>query len=146
MTKRPAKPESMSWMIPYITVKDVKRAIEFYKAAFGFEQLPDEMEKDGELLHAEMRYRDQVIMFGAEGGWGGTVKTPANSGVQGAISLYVYCDDVDQLCARAGEVGAEIIEKPVEQFWGDRMCMLKDLDGHIWSFATNVAEHGPKPV
>jgi uncharacterized glyoxalase superfamily protein PhnB len=28
-------------------------------------------------------------------------------------------------------------------FWGDRMCTVLDLDGHIWSFATNVADFDP---
>jgi PhnB protein len=57
--------------------------------------------------------------------------------------MYVYCDDVDALFKRATAAGAKV-ERPVQdQFWGDRMGSLVDPEGHIWTFATNVADFDP---
>jgi uncharacterized glyoxalase superfamily protein PhnB len=32
---------------------------------------------------------------------------------------------------------------PQDMFYGDRVCTLVDPDGHIWYFATNVADFDP---
>jgi uncharacterized glyoxalase superfamily protein PhnB len=34
--------------------------------------------------------------------------------------LYVYVDDADATCQRAVDAGAEVIETPCNQFYGDR--------------------------
>ena len=54
------------------------------------------------------------------------------------VGLYVYCDDVDALFARATAAGAQAKVPPQDTFWGDRMCQLVDPDGHTWNFATHV--------
>ena len=58
-------------------------------------------------------------------------------------SLYVYCEDVDALFARAVAAGAKAIKPPQDQFYGDRTCTVEDQDGYWWNFATNVADFDP---
>ena len=42
-------------------------------------------------------------------------------------------------CAdRAREAGAEILQEPAEQFYGDRTYRARDPEGHVWTFAQNV--------
>ncbi len=141
-TKRPPKPANMPWIIPYLTVRDPAATLMFYEKAFGFESSPDMCMKgpDGRIMHAEMRFRDGVIMFGPEGCPGQDTRTPATSGVTSPVSLYVYCEDVDNLAERARSAGAQVIAEPADMFWGDRICSVVDPDGHRWTFATNVAE------
>jgi len=53
---------------------------------------------------------------------------------------------VDALFNRTTAAGAKV-ERPVQdQFWSDRMGALVDPDGHIWTFATNVADFDPSKV
>lgn len=143
MSKRPARPAGTPWVSPYLTVKDVDAAIAFYQKAFGFEKRFSMPGPDGKTGHGEMIYRDALLMLGPECAFGGTNKAPATTSVRSPVTLYVYCDDVDSLCARAASAGAKVEVQPQDMFWGDRMCKLVDPDGHVWNFATNVADFDP---
>ncbi|MDF3034300.1 MAG: glyoxalase [Alphaproteobacteria bacterium] len=143
MSNRPYKPEGMPGLIPYLTVKDAGKSIEFYEKAFGF-VLSSQPAKDdqGTVQHAEMKFgADVSVMFAPEGAWGSPRKTPNNLGVTPSLSLYVYCEDVDALYKKATANGAKATMAPNDGFWGDRFCSLLDPDGHEWVFATNVADH-----
>jgi uncharacterized glyoxalase superfamily protein PhnB len=134
----------MPWLTPYLTVKDPDAALDFYQRAFGFEKRFAMPGPDGRTAHAEIGYRDAVIMLGPECvGTENPSKSPATTGVPSPVGLYVYCDDVDALFARATKAGAKAALPPQDMFWGDRMCSLTDPDGHGWSFATNVADFDP---
>jgi uncharacterized glyoxalase superfamily protein PhnB len=126
-----------------LTVKDSSAALDFYQRAFGFEKKLAMPMPDGRLGHVEMTYRDASIMFGPEAVGGGDCRSPASSGVKSPVGLYVYCDDVDALFARATAAGAKAEMPPTTQFYGDRTCQLIDPDGHIWWFATYVADFDP---
>lgn len=62
-------------------------------------------------------------------------KTPADLGGTPA-TVYVYVKDVDALAAQARAAGAQIVRELKDEFWGDRVCGIADLDGHLWYFAT----------
>ena len=146
MTKRPACPPGMSWMSPYLTVKDADASLEFYQSAFGFEKKMAMPEPDGRTKHAEMVYRGMVFMFSPEGNPGCPAKCPASSGTSSPIGLYVYCDDVDALFQRATAAGAKALRSPEDIFYGDRVCELGDRTGYSWWFGTNVADFDPNKV
>lgn len=144
MSKRPPKQQGYPWLIPYLIVKDADAAIAFYQKAFGFETKMAMPMKDGKTGHVEMLWKDTMIMFGPvceSNEW--PHKPPVMSKVTSPISLYVYCDDVDALYARAVAAGAKGIKPPQDQFYGDRNCVLEDPDEYWWNFATNVADFDP---
>jgi PhnB protein len=145
MAKRPGKPANTPWLSPALTVKDPDAAMAFYQKAFGFEKRMAVPGPDGRTMHVEMAWRDSMFMFGPEGGQN-KCQSPVTSGVRPAVSLYVYCDDVDGLFKRATAAGAKAETPPQDMFWGDRACTLIDPDGHIWYFATNVADFDPSKV
>lgn len=124
-----------SVLSPYIIVKNVNTAANFYKNAFQFEVKELAPGENNEIIHAELTYKDQLIMLGKEGGWGGTSKSPISSGVESPMSLYAYTDDVDVFYKHAIANQAESVTPPDDMFWGDRMCSLKDIDGYVWCFA-----------
>ncbi len=147
MTDRPAKPADMPWLTPYLTVRDAEKSLDFYTRAFGFEAGMEPMrDSSGKINHAEMRYREAYIMMAPEGVWGGTSQAPVTSGTEVPLGLYVYCDDVDGFYKNAVDQGAESVDEPNDMFWGDRMCTLRDPDGYVWSFATNVADFDPSKI
>ena len=51
--------------------KDADRALDFYARAFGFAKKEAMPGPDGKTMHAEMTYKDAVVMFGPEGTFGG---------------------------------------------------------------------------
>jgi uncharacterized glyoxalase superfamily protein PhnB len=145
MSKRNFKPADFATMSPYVTVQNVKKAIEFYQKAFGFTIRGEAIDEAEEPTHVEMAFGDATLMIGQEGAFGNDCQSPLSSKIPSPISMYVYCEDVDILCARAAKAGAQIIMPCDTMFWGDRLCRLKDIDGHEWCFATNVGDYMPKP-
>jgi PhnB protein len=133
----PAKPHDAPWLSPYIMVKDVDAAMEFYLKAFRFEKRDSAPGEDGTTWHAELRYKDQLVMLGKQGGYDKKTLSPATSGVESPMMLYFYCEDVDKFYQHAVAAGAKSLGEPEDMFWGDRMCRLQDPDGYIWSVATH---------
>jgi len=137
-----AKDDTMPWISPAITVKDVEAGLKFYADAFSFEPAGSMQDDDGNTNYAHMLYKGQmVLMMMPEMSWGKNCRTPASTGVEAPIGLYVYCDDVDVLYQQAKQSGAKVVEEPVDMFWGDRLARLQDPDGYVWTFATKVAEY-----
>lgn len=136
---RDGRPASPWWpaLSPYLTVRDGQKSIEFYARAFGFEAYGEVMrDSDGRVQHAGMRLGEAVIMLGPEeGSMGLKVRS---SDAPDNLSLYVYVADVDAVQARAQRGGAQVVQAPADQFWGDRTAVYKDPDGYHWTFATNV--------
>jgi uncharacterized glyoxalase superfamily protein PhnB len=134
----------MPWITPMLTVKDVAKAAAFYERAFGLSKRFELPGSDGTIMHAEMAYREGVIMLGPENNTPGlAAKAPVSTGAVPSHHLYLYCDDVDKLWTKATAAGAKGVAPPDTMFWGDRVCRLVDPDGHHWSFATNVADFDP---
>lgn len=139
--KRQAKPVEMLWITSYLAVRDVQAAMDYYERVFGFEKGESMSASDGTLMHGSMKYKGAVIvMVGRQGMGGCQSRTPATSGVECPIGLYVYCEDVGKLYEQAKAHGANIVSEPEDMFWGDRIAVFKDLDGYNWTFATNVAD------
>ncbi|TKC90985.1 VOC family protein [Trinickia terrae] len=133
------RPANVSWLTPYLTVRDALTSISFFEAAFGFE-LRDSVQDEGVVMHAEMTYQGQlIVMFAPEGAFGSTAKTPKNAGAIAPQSFYLYVQNVDEVHARAIAAGAKSLSEPQDQFWGDRFAQVEDLDGYRWALARRVS-------
>jgi uncharacterized glyoxalase superfamily protein PhnB len=53
--------------------------------------------------------------------------------------------DVERHCIAARAAGATIVQEPTEFFFGDRVYVAADLEGHLWSFAQRVPGAGGPP-
>lgn len=117
--------------------KDPKAALKWLEAAFGFETIMVITDADGNLGHSEMRFGTGLLMIGAE--WSADHKSPASLSGKNSQSVHVHLtEDVDRHCARAKAAGAEIIQEPATQFYGDRTYRARDPEGHIWTFGQTV--------
>jgi uncharacterized glyoxalase superfamily protein PhnB len=124
------------WLMPYLTVRDAQASLDFYATAFGFVAGQVATGDDGAPEHCELYYRDQLIaMFASEGAFGSTARSPRTLGIEPTQTFYVYCSDPDRIFAQALAAGAHGVVPPSNQFWGDRMCCVRDPDGYQWSFA-----------
>jgi uncharacterized glyoxalase superfamily protein PhnB len=139
MPKNP-KPENMPWLTPYLASSDPEALIGFYEKAFGFKlRSKVHMDEEKTMMHVEMEYEDQMIMFGSEACYENNTKTPNNSGIPCPTVIYLYVDDVDAFYENALKHKARSTKELQDTPWGDRMCNLEDPEGYIWAFATNTA-------
>lgn len=137
------RPEGYHNVTPYLTIAGAAEALDFYKRAFGAEEV-FRMPMGDRIGHAEIRIGDSVVMLSDEFPEMGCLGPKARGGA--TSSLMVYVEDVDSAYQQALDAGA-IQERPVEdQFWGDRMGSLVDPFGHRWSLATHVREVSPEEM
>jgi PhnB protein len=131
-----AVPEGFHTVTPQLTLDNAVQAIEWYKKAFGAEEVARATGPDGKILHAEVRIGNSRIMLndammGAKG--------PQALGGSPA-SLWIYVEDCDALFNRAVAAGGQVAGGPMghmqDQFWGDRCGMLTDPQGYKWTIAT----------
>ena len=134
-------PAGYHTVTPSLVVRDAAAAIEFYKRAFGAEELGRMAGPDGKIMHAEIQIGDSRIMLGEENEqWG--VKSPlSTNGNPG--SLHIYVENADASFNRALEAGATVKYPLEDAFWGDRYGKVADPFGHEWGIATRVKELSP---
>lgn len=126
-----------------LSYRDPKAAFAWLERAFGFEPYFVISDKDGNLLHSEMRHGDGLIMVGSE--WSDRNRSPASLDGQCTQTVHVHLDaDIDAHCERAREAGAVILMEPERQFYGDRTYRAADPEGHIWTFAQTVEALTPE--
>jgi uncharacterized glyoxalase superfamily protein PhnB len=117
--------------------KDPAAAIDWLEKAFGFERAMIITDKDGGLAHSELRFGDGLIMVGSE--WAEFTASPKSIGGKNTQFVHVHVtDDIDGHCAKARAAGAEILQKPADQFYGDRTYRARDPEGHVWTFGQTV--------
>jgi len=121
---------------PYLNYEDTGAMIAWLAGAFGMRERHSQRGPSGDVVHAEMALEDGLVMMGSPGG---DFRNPKRLG-QVTSSLYVYVDDVDAHCARARDAGAEIIEEPGDQPYGDRRYGARDPEGHHGYFASRIAD------
>jgi PhnB protein len=144
MTKVAWKPAQYHTLTPFLTLRGAAQAIEFYKKAFGAEELLRMPGPDGTVMHAELRIGDSVVMMGEEAPEMGATSPATLGGATAGLMLYVQ--DCDRAFAQAVKAGATSVQEPTDMFWGDRYGQLKDPFGHRWSIATHVKDLTPEQL
>ena len=132
-------PEGYHTLTPYLTIDGAAEAIEYYKQAFGAEEVSRMPGPDGKtVMHAEIKIgNSKVMMSDAFPDWG-VVGPKAIGGT--ASGLLIYVPNVDEVFDRAVSLGATVKMPVADQFWGDRYGKLEDPFGHSWSIATHIKE------
>jgi len=137
--------EGYQTVTPTLTVRNGAEAIEFYKKAFGAEEIMRVPGPDGKgIMHAEIRVGNSRIMLGDESPSMGCL-APATLGGPGG-SLYVYVPDVDAAFKQAVAAGAKVLMPVTDMFYGDRFGQVEDPSGHRWGLATHVEDLAPEEM
>jgi PhnB protein len=130
-------------MVPHMAVSPADQAIEFYKRAFGFEEIM-RMPMGGKIGHAELKLGDAVLFLADEFPQSG-VSSPKTLGGT-TMTVHIHVPDVDKAYDRAIKAGATALMPPADMFWGDRYGKLKDPFGHVWSLATHKEDVPPQEM
>lgn len=127
-----------------VTYADPNTAFRWLEAAFGFEPLLVILDENDQIAHSEMTFGSGLIMVGSE--WSENHRSPKNLSGKNTQSVHVQLaagEDIDAHCAHARQSGAEILQEPGDQFYGDRTYRARDPEGHIWTFGVTVNQLSP---
>jgi uncharacterized glyoxalase superfamily protein PhnB len=138
MTSSNPVEEGMHTVTPHLVCAGAAEAIEFYKKAFGAEEMMRLPMPNGKLGHAMLRIGDSPIMLADEfPEW----DSPAPTTLKGTpVTIHLSVPDVDQAFRRAVDAGATVKMELADMFWGDRYGVVEDPFGHRWSLATHIRD------
>jgi len=125
-------PDGFHTIKPQLVLDNAAQTIDWYKEAFGAEELSRSVGPDGKVMHAELRIGDSRFMVN-DAMMGG--KAPNALGGSPA-SLWLYVENSDTLFDRAVGAGAKVQMPLADQFWGDRGGAVSDPSGYTWWIAT----------
>ena len=123
-------------LTPHLVCRDAAGAIEFYKRAFGAEEMRVIRAPDGGILHAALLI-DGAMFFLTEEHLEFGSKSPQSLGCS-PVTLHLHVKDCDAVFGRAVAAGCTVRMPLADMFWGDRYGVLSDPYGHAWSIATTV--------
>ena len=139
-------PSGYHTITPYLVVEGASEAIDFYRRAFGAEEIvrmafprPDGQVKVG---HAELQIGDSRLYLADEfpehGSRGPNGSSP--------VTIHLYVTDADAAFGRAVDAGASVSMPLADLFWGDRYGKLVDPFGHHWSIAAHMEDLTPEQM
>jgi PhnB protein len=134
-------PEGYRSLNVILTVDDGAKAIDFYKQAFGAEEI-SRLPMGDRIGHAELQIGDTRFMLNDEFPESGNLSPKSRGGT--TFGLIIYTDDADSAFQRAIDAGGKQTMPVENHFWGDRMGSLTDPFGHKWSIATHVEDVPPE--
>ncbi len=123
-------------VVPVLVYPDVREAVAWLGAAFGFE----ERVRIGENHRAQLAFGDGGGLIVAD------VRReqhpPRESERTHVVMLRV--EDCDAAHARAVGQGATTVTEPTTYEYGERQCTIDDYAGHRWTLSQTVADTAPE--
>jgi PhnB protein len=138
-------PSGYHTVTPTIFVKGAAQAIDFYKQAFGAEEICRHTTPDGsKIVHGELKIGDSPLFICDEfPEWGALSPETLNGN---SSAFYLYVENSDESFDRAVSAGATVIRPVEDTFWGDRVGVVGDPYGHKWNFSTHVRDVTPEEM
>ena len=128
------------WSVaPIFRVRDVRAAAEHYRDVLGFELRPESLHEgvgtEGAIYAILRREGIEIHLGRAREGW------KVDPGVQpNALGAYLRVLDVRALHEELVERGADVLQAPKVEPWGDLAIVVRDLDGYLLSFASSASD------
>jgi uncharacterized glyoxalase superfamily protein PhnB len=123
-------------VIPVLVYADVRVAVDWLTAAFGFA----ERVRIGEAHRSQMRVGDDGAVIVAD--VRGEQQAPQPGVVTHVVKVRV--PDVAAQLERARSHGARVLQEPTEYEYGERECTVEDLGGHRWQFTQTLRDVAPE--
>jgi PhnB protein len=131
-------------LTPHLRVRGASEAIEFYKKAFGAEEIVRMPGPDDKVMHAELKFGESRLMLCDEFPDWGALSPQSLNGT--GVTIHMYVEDADAVFERAVSAGATVQMPLQNQFWGDRYGKVVDPYGHEWSIATHIEDVAPEEM
>jgi uncharacterized glyoxalase superfamily protein PhnB len=124
-----------STVIPVLIYPDVRSAVDWLSAAFGFV----ERVQIGDDHRSQLSVGEGAVIVGDVG----EERRPPRSG-EVTHSVIVRVEDANAHCRRARAHGARIASEPADFPFGERQYTAEDLAGHRWTFSETLADVAPE--
>ena len=125
------RPKVLGGLIAYLQVDGAVKAADFYKRAFGAEEVfsypPDEQ---GRTMHIHLYINGSSLMLSDAFPEHGH---PHKAAQGSTMQLVLGADNLESWWKRAVDAGCEIENPLAEMFWGDRWGSLRDPFGVNWA-------------
>jgi uncharacterized glyoxalase superfamily protein PhnB len=122
-------------VIPVLIYPDVREAVAWLSAAFGFvERL-----RIGENHRAQLKFGDGAVIVADVRG----DRRPPRLG-EVTHSVTVRVENARAHCERARERGARILMEPTDMEYGERQYNAEDFAGHQWTFSETLRDVAPE--
>ena len=116
-------------LTPFLTVKDARAVVEFYKKAFGATELSRQSTPTGQFI-IEMSIDGERFYAVDENASAFNVSPTTLGGTSVRMSLIV--EDPDAVADRAVAAGGRIVFPVADQPYGMRQGRVADPAGHHW--------------
>jgi PhnB protein len=123
---------------PSLSLKVLAPAVEFYKKAFGVEELLIVKNDDGSIHVAELTFHGMVFHLHQEMPGPGKERAPQTVGGT-TVDLGVFLEDPDSLMDSALAAGARLISPMKDYEYGYRQGSFEDPFGHHWTLQKKLA-------
>ena len=122
-------------VIPVLIYPDVREAVAWLSAAYGFA----ERLQIGEDHRSQLSFGDGALIVG-------DVRHDRRPPRPGEVthSVVVRVDDAAAHCAHAREHGARILMEPTDFEYGERQYTAEDPVGHQWTFSETLRDVAPE--
>ena len=132
---KPNRSMPSATVIPVLIYPDVRAAVDWLTAAFGFA----ERVQIGEDHRSQMRVGDgAVIIVDVRHD-----RRPPREG-ESTHSVVVRVEDARAHCERARTHGARILMEPTDFEYGERQYTAADIAGHQWTFSETLEDVHPE--
>jgi uncharacterized glyoxalase superfamily protein PhnB len=122
-------------VVPVLIYPDVREAVSWLSAAFGFA----ERVRIGENHRSQLSFGDGAVIVADVR----HDRRPPRPG-EATHSVLVRVDDARAHCDRAREHGARITMEPTDFEYGERQYAAEDSAGHQWTFSETLADVAPE--
>lgn len=127
----------------FIPIDDPDEALAFYRDVLGYEVVNDvDMEGMRWITLASSAQPDVGVVLETAGAGAG----PADREVlgdllaKGVLGRIIFATtELDALFEKLQASGAEVLQEPMEQFWGVRDCAFRDPAGNVLRFQERAA-------
>jgi uncharacterized glyoxalase superfamily protein PhnB len=122
-------------VIPVLVYPDVRAAVAWLTAAFGFV----ERVRIGDDHRSQLAIGDGAVIVADVGG----ERQPPVAG-QVTHEIKIRVDDVEGRFEQARSHGALVISEPTDFMYGERECTLEDPAGHRWQLTQTLRDVAPE--
>jgi PhnB protein len=129
-------PKGFHTVTPFFMVKDAPKFMKFLKKAFDAKEIGCHTMPDGTVMHAQFDLGDSKIMLAEACGKFKAIP----------MMVHLYVKDTDATYKQAIKAGAKSLQKPADQFYGDRSGGVIDGFGNMWWIGTHIKDVSKKEI
>ena len=129
----------------YFVVNNAAQAIDFYKRAFGAEEIFRMTDpSDGRVGHAELRFGETLMMLADEYPDFGALSPDTIGG--SPVTFHLDTASTDAMVEQALSAGATLLRPATDQSFGERVAQVMDPYGHRWMLSQTIEQVTPEEM